>query len=74
MGDWEGSEWKEVKEGRDGERKGNVGMGSEGGREGEQMNGKGKGRREGKEGDGWERRKYLRVGRKIGGSKSRLVE
>ena len=70
----EGSEWEEVKEGRDGERKGNMGMGSEGGREGEQMNGKGKGRREGKEGDGWERRKYLRVGRKIGGSKSRLVE
>ena len=34
MGDWEGSEWKGVKEGRDGERKGNVGMGSEGGREG----------------------------------------
>ena len=74
MGDWEGSEWKGVKEGRDGERKGNMGMGSEGGREGEQMNGKGMGRREGKEGDGWERRKDLRVGRKIGGSKSRLVE
>ena len=35
-----------MKEGRDGERKGNMGMGSEGGREGEQMNGKGKGRRE----------------------------
>ena len=64
----EGSEWEEVKEGRDGERKGNMGMGSEGGREGEQMNGKGK------EGDGWERKKDLRVGRKIGGSKSRLVE
>ena len=46
-----------MKEGRDGERKGNMGMGSEGGREGEQMNGKGMGRREGKEGDGWERRK-----------------
>ena len=74
MGEWEGSEWEEVKEGRDGERKGNMGMGSEGGREGEQMNGKGMGRREGKEGDGWERRKDLRVGRKIGGSKSRLVE
>lgn len=43
-------EWEEVKEGRDGERKGNMGMG-------EQMNGKGMGRREGKEGDGWERRK-----------------
>ena len=53
MGEWEGSEWEEVKEGRDGERKGNMGMGSEGGREGEQMNGKGMGRREGKEGDGW---------------------
>lgn len=63
-----------MKEGRDGERKGNMGIGSEGGREGEQMNGKGMGRREGKEGDGWERRKDLRVGRKIGGSKSRLVE
>lgn len=46
----------------------------EGGREGEQMNGKGKGRREGKEGDGWRMRKNWRVGRKIGGSKSRLVE
>ena len=34
MGEWEGSEWEEVKEGRDGERKGNMGMGSEGGREG----------------------------------------
>ena len=74
MGEWEGSEWEEVQEGRDGERKGNMGMGSEGGREGEQMNGKGMGRREGKEGDGWERRKDLRVGRKIGMSKSRLVE
>ena len=63
-----------MKEGRDGGGKGNMGMGSEGGREGEQMNGKGMGRREGKEGDGWERRKDLRVGRKIGGSKSRLVE
>ena len=51
MGEGEGSEWEEVKEGRDGERKGNMGMGSEGGREGEQMNGKGK------EGDGWERKK-----------------
>ena len=74
MGEGEGSEWEEVKEGRDGERNGNMGRGSEGGREGEQMNGKGMGRREGKEGDGWERRKDLRVGRKIGGSKSRLVE
>ena len=27
MGEWEGREWKEVKEGRDGERKGNMGMG-----------------------------------------------
>ena len=44
------------------------------GREGEQMNGKGMGRREGKEGDGWRMRKNWRVGRKIGGSKSRLVE
>lgn len=68
MGEWEGSEWEEVKEGRDGERKGNMGMGSEGGREGEQMNGKGMGRR-------WMgRKKDWRVGRKIGGSKSRLVE
>ena len=39
--------------------------------EGEQMNGKGKGRRERKEGDGWRMRKNWRVGRKIGGSKSR---
>ena len=34
MDEREGSEWEEVKEGRDGERNGNVGMGSEGGREG----------------------------------------
>ena len=51
MDERERSEWEEVKEGRDGERKGNMGMGSEEGREGEQMNGKGK------EGDGWERKK-----------------
>lgn len=45
-----------------------MGIGSEGRREGEQMNGKGK------EGDGWGRKKDWRVGRKIGGSKSRFVE
>lgn len=54
-------------------REGKCGNGIRG-REGEQMNGEGKGRREGKEGDGWRMRKNWRVGRKIGGSKSRLVE
>ena len=53
MGEGEGSEWEEVKEGRDGEKNGNMGRGSEGGREGEQMNGKGKeGERGRKEMDG----------------------
>ena len=64
MDEREGSEWEEVKEERDGERKRNMGIGSEGGREGEQMNGKGKGRREGKEGDGWRMKEGLEGGQK----------